>query len=626
MIGETLAIPADETVGKNASATNREQSYSPSPEEEKAIKLVERCFQKAKNARKPYDFRWLDYYRMFRGRQWSDQRPSYRHAEVVNLIFRAIQSDVPILTDGRPMPQYVPAEPQDLELAEILNDVLASDWESGNWLFKLTEAIYDAHFYGTGFGCLKFNEKELDGLGKIEFKSEDPFAMYPEPDATDINACDTNYFLEVKPVAVDKLKRKYPEQAQYIKPDLQEMSRSDRTYWNDKVRYQSPTDSRQIMEGQSYDIDVKDQALEMTLYIHDQEYIEKEDKQIDPDTGMEKTEYIQQLKYPKGRKITVVSGVLCEDSEIEYDDRKFPYIRLVNYILPREFWGISEVEQLESPQKTFNKLVSFALDVLTLMGNPVWVVSTDAGIDTDNIVNRPGLIIEKNPGSEVSRQEGVQLQPYVLQLIDRFKGWFDDVSGSTDTSRGIKPEGITAASAIEALQEAQKTRLRQKTRNIDAFMQEFGQMYASRVFQYYDSPRIFRITGKDGAARYFKFHVEHYQDPATGDIQRLAKVQNFSQGADGQYYEDPQKIYQIRAEFDVKVSGGSSLPFEKARLESQTMNLFDRGIIDAEEVLKNLKYPNAEAVLNRMAANAAAAMPPGGDPNAPMPPPAPGPV
>jgi hypothetical protein len=31
------------------------------------------------------------------------------------------------------------------------------------------------------------------------------------------------------------------------------------------------------------------------------------------------------------------------------------------------------------------------------------------------------------------------------------------------------------------------------------------------------------------------------------------------------------------------------------------MQLFDRQIIDAEEVLKNIKYPNAEAVLKRMA-------------------------
>lgn len=625
MIGEAVAIPGDEAVGKSQDGSERVTGYDPTPEEAKAIKLVERCFAKAKNARKAYDHSWLDNYRMFRGRQWKDGRPSYRHTEVINLIFRAIQSDVPILTDGRPMPQFIPPEPQDLELAKILNDVLESDWESGCWLYKLTEIIYDMHLYGNGFGCLKYDPKAKNGLGAIVFDSADPFTQYPEPNAPDINnKC--NYYVEAEPLAVDVLKREYPKKAQFIKADLLDLTKQDRSNWRDNLKYRSPTDNRTIMEGGQYDLDTKDQALKVTLYIHDQEYIECEDKQIDPDSGQENVEYIQKLKYPNGRKLVLVGGVLCEDSELEYEDRKFPYIKATNYILPREFWGISEVEQLESPQKTFNKLISFSLDVLTLMGNPIWVVSTDSGVDTDNLVNRPGLVVEHNPGAEVRREPGVELQPYVLQLIDRMKGYFDDISGSNDVSRGVKPEGVTAASAITALQEAQQQRLRQKTRNIDAFMQQFGQMYASRAFQYYDSPRIVRVTGQEGAQRYFKFHVEQYEemDPVTGmptgETKKKAIVRDFNQGDDGQMYEAVDaREYEIRSEFDVKVSAGSSLPFEKDRVEQQTYALFDRGIIDPEEVLKNLNYPNAEAVSGRMAEKAAqqAAMqapPPGSAP------------
>jgi hypothetical protein len=66
----------------------------------------------------------------------------------------------------------------------------------------------------------------------------------------------------------------------------------------------------------------------------------------------------------------------------------------------------------------------------------------------------------------VQREEGVQLQPFVLQLIDRMKLWFDDVSGSNDVSRGAKPEGITAASAIQSLQEAAQIRIRQKAETL----------------------------------------------------------------------------------------------------------------------------------------------------------------
>jgi hypothetical protein len=238
------------------------------------------------------------------------------------------------------------------------------------------------------------------------------------------------------------------------------------------------------------------------------------------------------------------------------------------------------------------------------MGNPIWVIDTTSGVDTDNLVNSPGLVVEKEPGSEVRREEGVQLQPYVLQLIDRMKLWFDDISGSSDSSRGVKPEGVTAASAITALQDASQTRLRQKSKNIDACMQNFGQMYQSRVFQFYTAPRVFRITNDQNVTKYFKFHVDQETHPETGEVRKFARVQQYAQGEDGKHYEAPEQQYDIKRRFDVVVTTGSSLPFEKDRVEQQSMNLFDRGIIDAEEVLKNLRYPNKESVLQRMAEKA----------------------
>lgn len=604
---ESIPIPYDQQGKPKESEAN----YEPSPEEKKTIRLVEKLFSKAKAARKPYEEKWLDNYRMFRGRQWKDARPSYRHSEVVNLIFRAIQSEVPILVDGRPKPEFVPQEPGDLALAQILNDIFDSDWNSGNWLFKLTEIVYDAHFYGASFGSLKFDPAADNGKGKIIFQSEDCISSYPDPQARNVNE-DANYFIFAEARDVESLKREYPHIAHFIKPDLLDFTKRDRANFSEQTIYKSPSDSsRSVYEGNvdGYGLEARDQALKIELYIHDTEYIEEEVESKDPNSGEPGLAYVQKLKYPNGRKICLIGNILAADGPIETEDKKFPYVKLINYILPREFWGISEVEQLESPQKIFNKLVSFALDVLTLMGNPVWVVDKSSGVDTDNLFNRPGLIIEKEPGSEVTRQEGVNLQPYVLQMIDRMKMWFDDVSGSNDVSRGVKPEGVTAASAITALQEAAQTRLRQKTRNIDAFMQDFGKMYLSRAFQYYDAPRVFRVTGSNDVTRFFKFHVE--KQPAvdemgqpTGEYNKLIKIRPFQEGVDGQSYYGDEQVYQAQGDFDVRISTGSSLPFEKERIESQSYQLFDRGIIDAEEVLKNLKYPNAEAVLKRQAEKA----------------------
>ena len=597
--------------------------YTPTPQEKAAIKLVNRLFEKAKKHRSKYDERWMDYYKMFRGKQWKEQRPSYRHSEVINMIFQHIQSVVPILSDARQRFEFLPEEPSDLEFAKILDQVAESDWVRGNWTYRLTEILYDAHFYGTGLAEVCYDPKARYGAGAIDFKSIDPMYCFPDPDAEDVNQ-KCGFFVYAEPMDIERLKKKWPKHAQYIKADLMDLMNEDKTDFSE-IKYRSPVDNTIAISGSNPDIyKGQDKALEITCYIKSDEVEEVEKKNFDEATGEERVEYEQRLKYPNGRKIVLAGSVVVSDGPNPYDDGLFPYARFINYIDPRSFWGISEIEVLESPQKTFNKLISFALDVLTLMGNPIWVVSADADIDTDNLFNRPGLIVEKAPGSEVRREEGVQLQPYVLQLIDRMREWFNEAGGSQDITRGVKPEGVTAASAISQLQEAAQTRIRQKSRNLDACLQATGQLYKNRVMQFSTAPQIVRVTNDQAATKFFKFHVEERQDE-NGEVQRVGVVRDYIQNPDtGQMSESPTaREYIIRGNLDVRVSTGSALPFAKDTKFNKARQMFLDGVIDDEEYLKAADYPNWESVLQRVQqkkqAEAQAAAAAKGAPQAPPP-------
>lgn len=575
--------------------TKEQPVYSPTGEERQAIKLAEGLFQKAKMSRSRYDNRWLDYYQFFRGKQWREVRPSYRHSEVINFVFQAIQSVVPIITDSRPRINYVPQEPTDQDFAALLNEVAEADWTRNNWLAELTELVYDAHFYGTGLSSVCFDDSADHGAGAIKFESEDPFWCFPAPEARDTNK-ECPYFVHARPRAIDWVKKRWPEHKDHVKADLIDLMKGAKTELR-KITFRSPVDDKLYLEqdGQPADSLDKEKALVITVWIKDDETFEEFEKDS-PDGSKV---YEQRKRFPNGRRITICSGVLLEDGPNPYEDGEIPFARFQNYVLPREFWGISEVEQLESPQRIFNKLVSFSLDVLTLMGNPVWIVSNDSEVDVENLFNRPGLIIEKNPGSEVRREEGTQLQPYVLQLIDRMQQWFNDIAGSQDVTRGATPGSVTAASAITSLQEAAQTRVRQKSRNLDGYLQVVGQHYASRVMQYYSAPRVFRLTNNEGATRYFKTMIEKQEG---GTYKATTQQWN----AEAQGWDMPVS-FEARGQFDVKVTTGSTLPFAKAEKEQKLLNFFDRGIIDATEVLQGLDYPNYEAVLQRVQERQAAA-------------------
>ena len=584
MLSEHEAPTKDELV-----SSDLEQS----PEERKLAKKIEKWFSKAKKHRRNYDFEWVENYEMFRGRQWKENRPSYRHSEVVNLIFQSIQHAVPVMSDVRPRFSFLPQEPQDFQLAEILNDVANADWDRNNWSADLLEVLYDGHIYGTGFlGCF-YDVDACHGLGSIDIKSQDPFYAYPDPNSRDVNK-EGEFFIYAEPVDIELLKKQYPKYAEHIKPDMNDLFDHTESVIHDH-RHRSPLSALEFIEG-GHEGSKRDQALKIICFSADDtlEEVELDDKE----TGQRVMG--SKKKYPNGRRTVKVSGLIVEDGPNPYEDGKFPWSRFINYCDPREFWGISEVTQLKGPQRTFNKLVSFALDVLTLMGNPIWVVDDTADIDTDNLFNQPGLIVEKAAGSEVRREAGVQLQPFVMDMITRMENWFNGLAGTEDVSQGAKPTGVTAASAIDMLQEAAETRLRQKSRNLDRTLQDLGQMYLSRFLQFYSAPRVFRLTNNQEVNKFLKVDVSR-QEQEMGDPVVTMRVKEFNKSDEGKYVEDlAVKEYQIAGKFDVKVTTGSGLPFSKQDKVSKAFELFDRQVIDDEELMKALDFPNWETVLARV--------------------------
>ena len=569
-----------------------------SDEDQESVEKVLRMFQKYKKHRAKYDCNWLHYYKLFRGDQWDGiKMPGYRQREVFNLIWQSIQGDVPLQTDVRPDIQFIPEEPQDREFAQVMNDIAKSDWERNSWLGELTEIIYDGYLYGIGYSHNGYDADADYGLGSASFESEDPFYCYPDPECNQINGKNSEGFIVAKPIATERVKRDYPHVAHLIKSDVMDVIQSSKAALNDfKIQYSNTDREMPDMSGFSGRNTSSDKTLVITAYLKPQDTEEIEDE---VEEGAEQTVTIKKI-YPFGRMIKIASGVKLEEGPLPFAHGEIPYSKYINYVLPREFFGVSDVEQQESPQRVFNKLINANLEIMGLMGNPVWVVSTDSGVDPHQLVNRTGLVVMEEPGSEVRRESGVQLSPAALSMIDRAESWFNGISGSQDITRGQAPGGVTAASAIEQLTEAARTRIRQKQRNLDMFLRDFGRQYTEIVLEKYSKPRIFRITNKEDSTKYFRMSVDKVTDDL-GEEKHKAILQQYIEHEDGTIVPDNElKEILIQGRFDVRVSTGSSLPFALADKEQKALNLFDRGIIDAEEVLKTVDYPNREAILDRL--------------------------
>jgi len=607
-----------------ADLSNEPVGYTPSEEEQRTVKLVERLFHEGKKAKEPFDSKWASNYKFFKGKQWPDRRPSYRHSEVLNYIFSEVQTVLVLLTDNRPNIEIVPEEPSDLEFSEILSQIVKSKWDANNWSAVLAESIVDASVYGTAIGHVPWKPELLQGLGDFVFETADIFHFFPDPNARSrINDEYCDWVVLAEPIDVKKLKAKYPDKADFISADLNDVSSAYQDKESsDEVRYKSPTDNRVAIESDRSIRGARpNQVLQLCAYLKSDEMVEEEiPGETDPETGLAGPSTFQtKKKWPNGRKIVVANGVLLEDGPNPYLEGRFPFARLVDHAMPREFWGIGEVENLKSPQMIVNKLVSYVLDVLTIMGNPIWVVDNNSGIDTENLTNQPGLVVEKTPGSEARREEGVQLQPYVMQALEFMSERVLAKLGSTaDVSKGAAPSDNSSGYAIAQLKESAMTKIRGKSKNVEVYLKDVGSLVVDRIMQLYTIPRVVRVTNNENAQNYFKFHITEVEDES-GEVGKVATVQEYMQDPiKGDWALGPVKQFPLKSKLDIRFNVGSSLPFAKIENRALAEKLYDKGIIDAEEFLTQIEYPNKEKIIERMNQRMAAqqAMPPvPGDPN-----------
>jgi len=588
------------------SYTDIDQEVSNNPdisdEERQEVKKLLNMFTQYKKERGRYDKNWMTYYKMFRGVQWPTKRPFWRNSEIINFIWQTIQSQIPLQTDVRPKFEFLPREPSDREFADVLESVSEADWEKNGWLNVLLEVLYDGWIYGTSFGSMNYDPTMNYGVGSASFKSEDVFYIYPDLNANDINDSESEGLIYAKPICTQRLKRRFPDKADQIKADVEDFIRRERTDLKD-FEYTHFNSDRQLPEGvygHMWDDSNTKKTFVLEFFLKPKDTIE-EKYEDEGEGGEVTTKYRIKRKYPNGRHVVIANGMILQDDDLPYEDNKIPFCKFNNYILPREFYGVSEVEQLKSPQQVFNKMLNFTLDAWALTGNPIWVADSNTGIDLDSgFTNVPGSVMVKNPGTELKQVQGVGMNPAIMQVIDRLESWFNKIAGISDLQSGEAPGGVTAASAIEQLIQIQRTRVRQKQRNMDMFLVKLGQLYMNRVFEFYSVPQIFRITNQDGSTTYRKFRIDQQADEQNKMV-RVAVFQDTEEDDEKNQTVKPEKRLILKGDFDIKIKSGSSLPFEIADIERKSLALFDRGIIDEEEVLNRLDVPNKEKILQRLA-------------------------
>ena len=515
--------------------------YAPDDKERKLSDWVYSKFKQAYVAKAPIMEKWKKYMSAYEGDLFkNDSRPDYKSNQVSNLIFSTIEAIRPIMTDNNPKFLAVPNNPEGQQFSNDVQMALDFEWDREKMSTKLPAQLIPMLVYGTAIWFIRWDGNDGE-YGNIKLKAVDPFNIFPDPLAEDVDG--SEFIVYATYQNANQIKQQFPDKASAIEGSRISMS--------ELVANRDENDSNE-----------ENQVLILEMWCRD--WITM-DKSVE---GEEK------LKYPGGRVITCLPelGIVLSDKKNPYKDGKFPFVLMKNYDVPFKFWGVGEVEQILSPQMYVNELTNQIIDNAKNTANMQWIIDKNSGIGQGKLTNRPGLVIRKNPGSEVRRDTPPAMPTYVREQIDTLKADIQDISGVLDSLKGDKQTGISAASAILALQEASQSRIRLKIKIMECNLTELANMLYSRMQQFWKLDRWVRITDVEGNPSFQKIGEKVLQN-----------------------------------DFDMKVMAGSTMPVNKNAMMDLMIRLAQTNaedgmpVVDRKAILEYLPVGDKKAITDRFA-------------------------
>jgi len=209
--------------------------------------------------------------------------------------------------------------------------------------------------------------------------------------------------------------------------------------------------------------------------------------------------------YPQGRRVTWIDGTVLEDGPNPYLD--LPYVMFPAIPVPGRFWPRSIVSDLRPAQAELNKTRSQIRDNAARIANPPLLLARQS-VD-QQYRGLPGEVVQWNAAmGDVAAPRFLQppeMPGYVQAELDRMERTLQEISGQHEVSRGQVPPGVTAASAINLLQEQDDTRFEGELRLMEHALSRAGEMILKLAARYYTDERVGRIAGDEGGWETFSF-------------------------------------------------------------------------------------------------------------------------
>jgi len=443
--------------------------------------------------------------------------------------------------DSYPEPTVLPREPGDRKEAEVLTRILPVILKNNKFKKAYSQAWWNKLKSGCAVYGVFWDGGKLHGLGDIDIRSMDVLNLFWEPGVQSIQESEHFFSTELTPNR--RLEEQYPRLAGKLGRSGGQVSRY---LYDDKV-------------------DTSEQSLVVDWYYH---------------TVEQGRRVLQYCKFV-GENVLYATE---NDPEMAgkgwYDHGQYPFV--FDVLFPEEGTpcGYGYVDLCKSAQKQIDLMNQAILKNTLASATPRFFIRSDGAVNENEYADwtRPFVHTNGNLGADsIAPIRVPALDSVYVAVLQNKIAEMKETAGNRDVMSGGTAGGVTAATAIAALQEAGGKLSRNM---IDDGYEAFAEVLTlciELVRQFYDMPRQFRLLGKKG--------VEF----ADFDNRSL-KPRALLMGG----YRVP--------EFDLEVSAQNETPYKTMEYNQLALQLFQMGFFRsdmAEQALRCLElmeFKNKDAL------------------------------
>ena len=519
------------------------------------IREANNTLQKYKQGKANLEQRIIDNEQWYKLRHWECMRDKKQQVQPTSAwLFNSLANKHADAMDNFPSPNILPREEGDKGEAEMLSSIIPVILEQNDF-----EETYDnVQDYrlksGTGVYGIFWDNEKMNGLGDISILKADLINLFWEPGITDIQR--SRHLFHVELADNDLLEQEYPQ-----------------------------------LRGK-----LSSSSIDLSKYVYD-DTVDTSTKSAVVDWYYKKRQNGRNVLHYCKYVNDVVLFATENDPEMAergwYDHGQYPFVFDPLFSMEGTPCGFGYIDVGKDTQAYIDRANQAIMQNMLANAKPRHFIRSDGSVNEAEYADttKDFIHVDGSLGQDsILPVQGKPLNNVYIEVLHDKIDELKETTGNRDISTGGTTSGVTAASAIAAMQEAGSKLSRDNNKASYRAFRKVVLMVIELIRQFYDLPRCFRIMGENGTARFVEYSNENLKP----------QMQGIEMGVD--------MGYRLPL-FDVEITAQKASPYSKMSQNELALQFFGAGFFNPQmsdqalACLEMMDFDRKQGIMQRIAQN-----------------------